>query len=85
VISILEYFLLGIVFCTVINPLLDGLTAMILQGLEIINGFFKVIISKQTLAISKLQEKAFEGSSSSKMRAIGFSYSEPEEEEDDDE
>ena len=39
-------FLLGIVFCTVVNPLLDGLTTMILQGLEIINGFFKVIISK---------------------------------------
>ena len=71
------------IFCTLINPLLDGLIATLLQGLEIINGIFKVVISKQTLAIAKIQKEALELSDEKKVRAIGFSF-EPEEEEEED-
>jgi len=46
VISILEYFLFGMIFYSTIAPLLEGLATMLLQGIEVINGFFKVIITK---------------------------------------
>lgn len=77
--SILEYFLLGIIFCSVVVPLLEGLTSMLLQGIEVINGFFKVVITKQTLKIAQLSDEINEPKS--KTKKIGFAYDEGEDDE----
>lgn len=52
---------------------------MLLQGIEVINGFFKVIITKQTLKITQLTDEM--GETKPTVRTIGFTYDAPEDDE----
>ena len=77
-ISILEYFLLGIVFCVVVNPLLEEITTVLLQCLAVISGYLKVIVTKQSVTITKLQDEVL-NDEKTKTKKIGFSYEEDDE------
>ena len=72
----MEIFVLGMIFCMVIQPLCDGFTSLILSFFEMIKSYFAIIISKNN---QKIQCNA-----PSSVHAIGFQYTEEEEEEYDD-
>lgn len=58
-VTILNYFIffiLGIVFCTLIYPLLDALCAVFLSALEILKGYCTVKITELNNTINKMSE-----------------------------
>ena len=72
----MENFILGVVFCLLVQPFLDGFTSLILSFFEMIKSYFAIIISKNN---QKIQCNAPEP-----LHAIGFQYSGEEEDFDDD-
>lgn len=60
----MHYFILGMVFTLLIQPLLDGLTSLILSFFEMIKSYFAVKIAKSN---QKIQEVSVEP-----KHAIGF-------------
>lgn len=77
-------FLLGIVFISVIYPLICDIYSIIAQGVEYINTRIACSTAKLQL---KLQKEQVEIEGGEQTFAMGFQYSDPEEEywEDDDE
>ena len=72
----MKNFILGVVFCLLVQPFLDGFTSLILSFFEMIKSYFAIIISKNN---QKIQSNVPEP-----LRAIGFQYSGEEEDFDDD-
>ncbi len=74
----MELFILGMIFCLVVQPLLDGFTSLILSLFEMIKSYLAITISKNN---QKIQCNA-----PSSTHAIGFQYTgeEDDEEYDDD-
>ena len=74
----MELFILGMIFCLVVQPLLDGFTSLILSLFEMIKSYLAITISKNN---QKIQCNA-----PSSTHAIGFQYigEEDDEEYDDD-
>ena len=56
-------------------PLLDGITAVLLSGLEVIKGYFGVKISEYRVRMQQIASCADE---EIKMNPIGFDYKEEE-------
>jgi hypothetical protein len=52
---ILEYFIAGMVFVSIVSPLLEEIATVIAQGLQVIAGFFKIIVTQQSVKITKLK------------------------------
>ena len=52
----LIYFIAGIVFATVIAPLLDALTVLIVTGIEVIKGKWTLKITEYNYQIQKIGE-----------------------------
>jgi hypothetical protein len=71
----LEHFILGMVMVQAIFPLIDGITAVILAGLEALKGYFGMKVSEYNMKIRKMatQDDAPE------MRPIGFTFEEEDE------
>lgn len=65
------YFILGMVFILTVQPLLDGLTALILSLFETLKSYMGVVVRKNNDKVEEYQEQT---------QAIGFQYV-PEEEE----
>lgn len=63
----MKKFLAGIIFATVIAPILDSLTAVIMTGLEVIKGKMTVKITEYNCQIQKLGDEPINS------RVIGFS------------
>lgn len=59
----------------VLFPLMDGITAVILSGLEALKGYFSIKVSEYNIKIRKMnmQEDV------SEMRPIGFTFEEEDE------
>ena len=74
--SILIEFIAGIIFATIIAPILDSAATVVIAGFEVIKGKFSVKIAEYNYQIHKLGEE--EPTSS---RIIGFVA--PSEEDDD--
>ena len=72
----MHYFILGMVFIILVQPLLDGLTSLILSFFEMIKSYFAIKIAKSN---QKIQEASAEP-----KYAIGFAVDVEEEVEDDD-
>lgn len=66
----MEIFVLGMVFCMVVQPLCDGFTSLILSFFEMIKSYFAIKISENN---QKIQCNA-----PSSTHAIGFQYTEEE-------
>ena len=75
----MEYFILGMITVQMIFPLMDGLTAVILSGLEALKGFFGIKVAEYN---SRIRKMTFEEESPIK-KPIGFM--DYQEEENDDE
>ena len=71
----MEYFILGMIMVQVLFPLMDGITAVILSGLEALKGYFSIKVSEYNIKIRKMnmQEDVPE------MRPIGFTFEEEDE------
>lgn len=63
----IEYFLAGIVFCSVIVPIMEAATVVIIQGLEALSGVFKIIVAKQVAQMEEITQPP------TKTHSIGFS------------
>lgn len=50
----MEYFILGILMVQVFFPLIDGVTAVILSGLEALKGYFGIKIAEYNNRIRKI-------------------------------
>ena len=72
----MKNFILGVVFCLLVQPFLDGFTSLILSFFEMIKSYFAIIISKNN---QKIQSNVPEP-----LQAIGFQYSGEEEDFDND-
>ena len=70
--------LLGILFYILIIPIVEELATVIVQGLEVIKGFFLVMLN----GLQKKIEKSSEEEDKPSVRAIGFAIPDDEEEED---
>lgn len=77
---ILEYFIAGMVFVSIVSPLLEEIATVIMQGLQIINGYFKIVVSKQSLTIAEIKTKTEKVMDTPKMKTIGFATDSEEEE-----
>jgi divalent metal cation (Fe/Co/Zn/Cd) transporter len=75
VISILLYFILGILLVQVGFPLLDGLTGLLLSILEAAKGYFSLKVTKYNTHIRALCEEE------KPKNLIGFTYEEEPDEE----
>lgn len=78
---ILNYFIAGMIFVSIVSPLLEEIATVIIQGLQIIVGFFKIIVSKQNLEIAKIKaetEKVLDDAPTT--RRVGFAVDSEEEE-----
>ena len=78
---ILNYFIAGMIFVSIVSPLLEEIATVIMQGLQIIVGFFKIIVSKQSLEIAKIKtetEKVLDDTPTT--RKVGFAVDSEEEE-----
>lgn len=78
---ILNYFIAGMIFVSIVSPLLEEIATVIIQGLQIIVGFFKIIVSKQSLEIAKIKaetEKVLDDAPAT--RRVGFAVDSEEEE-----
>jgi hypothetical protein len=73
----LEQFILGMLMVQTFFPLIDGITSVILSGLEAIKGYFGMKIAEYNHRIRKLSSEE-----SDVKNSIGFSYNNQEEEED---
>lgn len=73
--SILKYFIAGMIFATVVAPILDSLTAVIMTALEAIKGKITVKITEYNYQIQNIGEDDIPPT-----RTIGFSA--PAEEDD---
>ena len=62
----MEYFIAGILFITVISPILDSLTALVISFLEVLKGKLAVKVSEYNYQISNIGEEPT-------MNKIGFS------------
>lgn len=81
---ILQYFIAGMVFVSIISPLLEEIATVIVQGLQILNGFFKLIVTKQSLEISRIKlemENLIDEDDKKKTPKVGFVVDSEEEEE----
>ena len=79
---ILEWFIAGMIFVSIVSPLLEEIATVIIQGLQIIEGFFKIVVSKQSLEIAKIKAEIVKltDDDDEPKRAIGFSADSSEEE-----
>lgn len=69
------------IFVSIVSPLLEEIATVIMQGLQIIVGFFKIIVSKQSLEIAKIKaetEKVLDDTPTT--RKVGFAVDGEEEE-----
>ena len=79
---ILNYFIAGMIFVSIVSPLLEEIATVIMQGLQIVIGYFKIVVSKQSLEITKIKaetEKVLQNTPTA--RTIGFAANSEEEEE----
>jgi hypothetical protein len=74
----LEYFILGMIMVQVLFPLMDGITAVLLAGLEALKGYFGLKVAEYNVRMRKI---AMCEDDEPTMRPIGFMT----EEENDDE
>lgn len=81
VIFILLYFLLGIIFCQWVMPLIDGILNVILTALETVKGKLSVKITDYTIQIQNMSNPDTE----IPKNVIGFALPDYEEEEDEEE
>lgn len=72
----MEYFILGMITVQALFPIMDGLTAVVLAGLEALKGFFGMKVTEYNMRIRKMAEE-----DAPTMRPIGFSYTDQEENE----
>lgn len=79
VISILGYVLLGILLVSLILPLIDALTALILTMIEVAKGYFSVKVTEYNYRLKKL---AYSEDEEEPRRLIGFMRDNEEEIED---
>lgn len=77
---ILEYFIAGMIFVSIVSPLLEEIATVIMQGLQIIIGYFKIVVSKQSLTIAEIKAKTEKVVDTPKMKTIGFATDSEEEE-----
>ena len=63
----MKKFIAGMIFATVIAPILDSLTTVIMTGLEIIKGKWTLKVAEYNCQIQKMGLEPEEGS-----RVIGF-------------
>ena len=70
-------FILGMLMVQMFFPLIDGLTALILSGLEALKGYFSIKVTEYNAKMRKMVMEDDE----SKMNPIGFAYEEEEEDE----
>lgn len=64
----MEYFILGMIVVQAFFPLIDGIVAVILSGLEALKGYFGLKITEYNTKIRKLSIQE------DKKNLIGFSY-----------
>ena len=77
---ILNYFIAGMLFATIISPLIDAVATVLITGLEVIKGKWTLKITEYNYQIQKLGD---EDDDKPKMKPIGFSA--PKEEDDNEE
>lgn len=84
VISILRYLILGILLVSLILPLIDGLTGLLLTMIEAAKGYFTVKITEYNCRLKKI---AYSDDDDEKpiKKLIGFAREEDEEDYDEDE
>lgn len=79
--TILEYFIAGMVFISIVSPLLEEIATVFVQGLQVVNGFFKIIVVGQSLKIEKIKNEILKiADDEEPTRTIGFSADSEEEE-----
>lgn len=74
----MELFILGITFYIVIIPIMEAISALIVQAIEVLKGYLVIILTKQQKTIKSKDEETIN------THAIGFTLPEIEEEEEDD-
>ena len=72
----MEYFILGMLMVQALFPIIDGLTAVILAGLEALKGYFGMKVAEYNTRIRQIADKEIPP-----MRPIGFSYEDQEDNE----
>jgi hypothetical protein len=83
VISILRYLILGILLVSLILPLIDGLTGLLLTMIEAAKGYFTVKITEYNCRLKKIAYADDDEEPAKKL--IGFAREEDEEDYDEDE
>ena len=48
------YFILGILFCQIISPLIDGIASLLLTMLEVAKGYFSIKVAKYNKQMKKI-------------------------------
>lgn len=72
----MEYFILGMLMVQALFPIIDGLTAVILAGLEALKGYFGMKVAEYNIRIRNMADK-----DTAQTRPIGFSYEDREDNE----
>lgn len=70
--------ILGITFYIVIIPIMEAISALAVQAIEVLKGYLVIILTKQQQTIKSKDEETIN------THAIGFTLPEIEEEEEDD-
>lgn len=70
--------ILGITFYIVIIPIMEAISALAVQAIEVLKGYLVIILTKQQKTIKSKDEET------TSVHAIGFTLPEIEEEEEDD-
>ena len=74
----MEYFILGMLTVQFIFPLLEGITNVILAGLEVLRGRFGLKVTSYSVKMRELTTEE----NDAPTRQIGFTYDQEEEEDD---
>lgn len=81
VISILVYFILGILLVSFILPLIDALAGLILTMIEVAKGYFTVKVTEYNYRLKKITYA--DDDDDTPKRLIGFARNDDEEDEED--
>lgn len=81
VISILVYFILGILLVSFILPLIDALAGLILTMIEVAKGYFTVKVTEYNCRLKKIAYA--DDDDDTPTRLIGFARNDDEEDEED--
>ncbi len=82
VISILVYFILGILLVSFILPLIDALTGLLITMIEVAKGYFTVKVTEYNCRLKKIAYA--DDDDDTPKRLIGFARNDDDEEDEED-